>query len=187
MKKNQSDFRKQLISNRMIDKKILFTCLVSSMVIIATSPLVMAATEDSVIITFDPDGDIDIDVNLSSYNFSSVLSSAWTNTTGNTFTLYNNGTVAMNTQIKTNLTTDETNMSLNLSTAPPGQDQYAIYIEGLNAMDQYVNSTYALYGFYSQNLNPDDNEVFDICLLLGNLSANHTLQTTTIYFQGSQV
>ena len=86
-----------------------------------------------------------------------------------------------------NLTTDETNMSLNLSSAPPGQDQYAIYIEGLNAMDQYVNSTYALYGFYSQNLNPDDNEVFDICLLLGNLSANHTLQTTTIFFQGSQV
>ena len=186
MKKKQSDFQKQLISNWIIEKKILFACLVASIMIIASTPIVFAATEDSVIISFNPDGDIDIDVNLSSYNFTSVLSKAWSNTTGNTFTLYNNGTVVMNTEIKTNLTTDEGDMSLNLSTAAPTQDQYAIYVKGLNNMDQYVNSSYALYGYYSINLNPQDNDVFDICLFLGNLSANYSYQTTTIYFQGSQ-
>jgi len=186
MNNNKSILYKKLNSRRRIDKRILFTCLVSSMLIIATSPLVMAATEDSVIITFNPDGDIDIDVNLSSYNFSSIVAGTWGNSTGNNFLLWNNGSVAMNTEIKTNDSTDEGDMALNLSTAPPDLDQYAIYIKDLNTMNQYVNNTYGFYGNYSTNLAPDDNDAFDICLFLGNLSANHTWQTTTIYFQGSQ-
>ena len=158
------------------------------MIIIAALPLVMAATEDSVVITFDPQGDIDIDVNLSSYNFGGVLANTWSNTSGNYFLLWNNGTVAMNTEIKTNDTTDEGNMGLNISTAPPGTDQYAIYIKDLNAQSQYVNNTYGFYGNYSTNLLPDDNDGFDICLLLGtNLSANWSMQTTTIYFRGLQL
>ena len=151
------------------------------------TPLVLAATEDSVVITFDPQGDIDIDVNLSSYDFGGVLANTWSNTSGNYFLLWNNGTVAMHTEIKTNDTTDEGNMGLNISTAPPGTDQYAIYIKDLNAQSQYVNNTYGFYGNYSTSLLPNDNDGFDICLLLGtNLSANWSTQTTTIYFRGLQ-
>lgn len=166
----------------------IYVFIVSVIVIGAlTTPLVLAATEDSVIITFDPQGDIDIDVNLSSYNFSTVQANAWANTTGNMFLLWNNGTVSMNTEIRTNDTTDEGDMGLNISTAPPGTDQYAIYIKDLNNFDQYVNNTYGFYGNYSINLLPNDNDGFDICLLIGtNLSANHSWQTTTIYFRGWQ-
>jgi hypothetical protein len=158
--------------------------LVSSMILAAFTPLVMAATEDTLIITFNPDGDIDIDVNISAYNFSSVLANSWKNTTGGTFTLYNNGTVAMDTRIKTNATTDETDMSLNATGTAPQQDEYAIKIEGLD-VEQYLESAYNVY--FDSTLLPGDSKTFDVCLRIGiNLSANHSWQTTTISFEGSQ-
>ena len=164
------------------DKKIRFSILVTFIMLAATTPLVLAATEDTVIITFDPNGDIDIDVNLSFYNFSSVVSGIWSNTTGGTFTLYNNGTIPMDTEIRTNASTDEGDMDLNESGVPPGIDEYAIFIEGLD-FENYVNSSYTIE--FDQGLNPSASKTFDICLLLGSISTNHSWQTTTIYFRGS--
>ena len=164
------------------DKKIRFSILVSFIMLAATTPLVLAATEDTVIITFNPDGDIDIDVNLSFYNFSSVVSGIWSNTTGGTFTLYNNGTIPMDTEIRTNASTDEGDMDLNESGVPPDTDEYAIFIEGLD-FENYVNSSYTIE--FDQGLNPSASKTFDICLLLGSISTNHSWQTTTIYFRGS--
>ena len=109
----------------------------------------------------------------------------WSNTTGGAFTIYNNGTIPMDTQIKTNATTDPPgsgDMSLNASGVAPGQDEYAIYIDGLD-VENYLTTDYGLE--FDTMLMPDDSKTFDICLLLGNLSANFTWQTTTIYFQGS--
>ncbi len=158
--------------------------LVTAMFLVAFTPYALAATTDDLIITFDPDGDIDIDVNISFYNFSSVLANEWTNTTGGTFTLYNNGTVAMDTRIKTNATTDEGDMSLNESAVAPGTDEYAIWIQGLD-LNQYLNSSYIQY--FDTALIPQDSKTFDVHLLIGtNLSANHSWQTTTISFEGSQ-
>jgi hypothetical protein len=163
--------------------KKIYVLLIITMVIAGFTPLVWAATEDTVIITFDPDGNIDIDISYESYNFSSVPANSWKNTTGGYFTLYNNGSVPMDTQIKTNATTDEADMSLNASGVPPSTDEYAIYIEDLDFPD-YLTTAYS--ADFDQSLNPLDSKTFDICLLLGvNLSANHSWQTTTIYFQGS--
>ena len=164
------------------DKKIGFSILVSFIMLAATSPMVFAATVDTVIITFDPEGDIDIDVNLSEYNFTSVVAGIWSNTTGGTFTLYNNGTIPMDTEIRTNASTDEGDMDLNESDIPPQMDEYAIYIEGLD-FQNYLNSSYTID--FDQGLNPSESKTFDICLLLGNISTNHSWQTTTIYFRGS--
>ena len=157
--------------------------LVASIIIAAFTPLVLAATEDHVVITFNPEGDIDIDVSLGSYNFSDVTANTWANTTGGTFTLYNNGTIGMDTQIKTNATTDQADMSLNASGVAPLQDEYAIYIDGLD-VESYLKTTYGLE--FDHSLLPSDSKTFDICLRLGvNLSANFSWQRTTIYFQGS--
>ncbi|KYK21398.1 hypothetical protein AYK21_04850 [Thermoplasmatales archaeon SG8-52-2] len=164
------------------DKKIGFSILVSFIMLAATTPMVFAATVDTVIITFDPEGDIDIDVNLSEYNFTSVVAGIWSNTTGGTFTLYNNGTIPMDTEIRTNASTDEGDMNLNESDIPPQMDEYAIYIEGLD-FQNYLNSSYTID--FDQGLNPSESKTFDICLLLGNISTNHSWQTTTVYFRGS--
>ena len=164
--------------------KKVYVFLLVGVLLSASIQMVFAATEDNLIITFDPDGDIDIDISLATYNFSSVLANEWTNTTGGTFTLYNNGSVAMDTQIKSNATTDETDMSLNASGVAPGQDEYAIYIQGLDTQN-YLTTAYALE--FDQGLIPADSKTFDVCLLIGtNLSANHSWQTTTISFQGTQ-
>jgi len=165
-----------------MDVRKLVVIILTIFILSAFSPFVVAVTEDNLIITFDPDGDIDIDINLASYNLSSSVAGTWTNTTGGTFTLYNNGTVPMDTQIKTNTTTDTADMSLNASGVPPAQDEYAIYIKDLDIAN-FLTDAYALE--FDQGLNPNDSNTFDICLLLGNLSANHSLQTTTISFQGS--
>ena len=163
--------------------KKVYGIFVTIMVIAGFTPVVWAATEDSVIITFDPEGTIDIDVSYSSYNYSSVFAQAWKNTTGGYFTLYNNGTVPMDTRIKTNATTDQTDMSLNASGTPPTTDEYAIYIEDLDSPG-YLTTTYSKV--FDTNLLPADSKTFDICLYIGvNITANFSWQTTTIYFQGS--
>jgi hypothetical protein len=164
------------------NKKIGFSLLISFIMLAATTPIVFAATEDTVIITFNPTGDIDIDVNISHYNFSNVVAGIWTNTTGGTFTLYNNGTIPMDTEIRTNASTDEGDMNLNQSGVAPNVDEYAIYIEGLD-FENYLNSSYTIE--FDQSLDPSDSKTFDMCLLLGNISANHSWQTTTVYFRGS--
>ena len=161
----------------------IYAFLVSAIVISAITPLVMAATEDNVHITFDPDGQIDIDVSPASYAFGSSQANAWTNSSGSYFTLYNNGTVAMDTQIKSNATTDETTMTLNTA-GNPGQDEYSFNTSGFSN-DMWVPTSYGTES--DTSLNPSTSKTFDICLLLGtSLSANHTTQNTTIYFQGTQ-
>ena len=166
----------------MRNRKI-YAFLVSAIVISAITPLVMAATEDNVHITFDPDGQIDIDVSPASYAFGSSQANAWTNSSGSYFTLYNNGTVPMDTQIKSNATTDETTMTLNTA-GNPGLDEYSFNTSGFSN-DMWVPSSYGTES--DTSLNPSASQGFDICLLLGtSLSANHTTQNTTIYFQGTQ-
>ena len=163
--------------------KKIYGILVTLIILAGFTPLVWAATEDTVIITFDPDGNIDIDINYLSYNYSIVYANSWANTSGGYFTIYNNGSVPMDTQIRTNATTDETDMSLNQSGVPPSTDEYAIYIEDLD-FPGYLNSSYV--GDFDQNLAALGSKTFDICLLIGvNLTANFSWQTTTIYFQGS--
>ncbi len=181
-KKNKDELLNKRFFKFERNKKIGFTIIVSFIMLASTTPLVLAATVDTVIITFNPDADIDIDVNISFYNFSTVLAGTWSNTTGGTFTLYNNGTIPMDTQVRTNASTDEGDMDLNESAIAPQQDEYAIYIQGLD-FENYVNSSYTID--FDQGLNPSDSKTFDICLLIGNISANHSWQTTTIYFQGS--
>ena len=166
----------------MFSRKI-YVLIISAIFIAGTTPLVLAASEDSVIITFDPEGDIDIDVSLANYSFGSVISGLWTNTTGGTYTLFNNGTVSMNTQIKSNATTDEGNMTLDTDGNPP-MDNYSFYTIGFDN-DDYITTAYSAN--FHLSLSASDSKTFDLGLNLGNLSANHTVQTTTIYFQGNQV
>jgi hypothetical protein len=161
----------------------LYIYFVIAILVAASTPIVMAATEDSVKVTFDPDGSIDIDVTPTSYSFGSSQANAWTNSSASYFTLYNNGSVAMDTQIRTNATTEETDMTLNI-TGSPGQDEYSFNTSGLSN-DMWFPSSYGLES--DTSLNPGSSKGFDICLLIGtSLSANHTTQNTTIYFQGSQ-
>jgi len=160
--------------------KKIYGILFIVMILVGFSPLVWAGTNDTVIITFDPIGDIDIDISYASYDFGSITGNSNISTSGNYFTLYNNGTVAMDTEIKTNATTDESNMNLDTD-GNPGLDYFSIYINDLDTPGYLTTS----YVEFDQSLSPGS-KTFDITLYIGYLSTNHGQQTTTIYFQGSQ-
>ena len=164
----------------------IYVILVAVMMLSISVPLVFGATTDNVRIYFDPQGDIDIDVSLASYNFTGFVADNWKNTTSNTFLLWNNGSVSMDTQIQTNDSTDEGQMWLNMSGVSPITNQYAFKTINLGTVDKFLNNTYGAEGYYSQNLASNDNDPFDLGLLLGtNITSNWSWQTTTIYFQGS--
>ena len=148
----------------------------------STTPLVLALHEDTLVITFDPDGDIDINVDVTAYNFSTVNVNAWENTTGELFTLYNNGTLPMDTEIRAD-NSSEGDMTINGTGAPPATDEFAIYIEDLD-FPHYLNDSYV--DDFDTALASNGYKSFDVCLLLGtNLSANHSWQTVNISFRGS--
>ena len=164
-------------------RKIYAFIIATLVIAVVTAPLIWAATEDSVVITFNPEGAIDIDVFPASYDFGDVLVTLWSNTTGNYFTLYNNGTVPMDTQVKSNASTEEGDMYLNAS-GLPGLDNYSLITANLNA-DGYMDSNYGADN--DSSLAATGSKTFGICLRMGaTLSANHTQQTTTIFFQGSE-
>jgi hypothetical protein len=166
--------------------KKIYALIITFIFIAGTTPLVLAAKEDTIVITFNPHGKIEIDISHSSWNYSSIQANEWGNTTGEQFTLFNNGTIAMDTEIKTNSTSVEGDMKLNSSTAAPTTDEYAIYIEDLDT-PQYINTSYATHGFYDTNLAASGSKSFDICILIGTaLSANHSWQTVNITFRGSE-
>ncbi|MCX6665862.1 MAG: hypothetical protein NT038_07395 [Euryarchaeota archaeon] len=164
-------------------KNILMVFLVMSMWISTLTPLVLA-DETSISITFDPNGTVDIDVTPRSSAFGAILIGSWVNTTGSTFTLYNNGTVAMNTQIKSNATTDSTQLTLDTN-GNPGADAYSLYTSGLDT-NGYITAVYG--GDFDTAIAAGGNKGFDLCLNMGSsLSSNFTLQTTTIYLQGTSI
>lgn len=148
-----------------------------------TAPMVLAATSDTLTVEFDPDGDIDIDVNNATLNLSAdigtVWANAWTNTTGGWLTLWNNGSIIMDTEIYTGNT-----VALTLDTAgTPETDEYSIYIEDLS-LPGYLPA--AAGTPFDNDLASNDYKYFDLCLLMGtNMSANHSWQSATVTFRGS--
>jgi hypothetical protein len=163
-----------------------FAFIVAATIIAAFTPIVMAVTEDSVVITFDPEGAIDIDVHPASYAYGDVMAGKWANTTATYFTLYNNGSIAMDTQVKSNASTDSNDMYL-YTPGAAGEaplDNYSLITNGLG-VDGYMATAYGTDN--DSGLASMDSKTFGINLRIGvNLSVNHSDQTTTIFFQGSE-
>ncbi len=162
-------------------KKILFAWLVSMLWLSVLTPMVLA-DETSISVTFDPDGGIDIDVSPKTNAFGSVQAGSYKKTAASYFTLYNNGTVPMDTQFKSNATTDSMELALD-NDGSPAVDSYSLQTIGLSA-DGYITNAYA--AALDSALAADGTQGFDLNLTMGTtLTTNFTLQRTTIYIQGS--
>ena len=162
-------------------KKILFAWLVSMLWLSVLTPVVLA-DETSISVTFNPEGVVDIDVTPKTYDFGSVQAGAWSNTTANYFTIYNNGTSPMDTQFKTNATTDSTSLTLDDNGAP-GSNAYSFRTNGLDN-DGYITAAYAVE--QDTGIAASNNKVCGLCLNMGSsMTQNWTSQGTTIYLQGS--
>ncbi len=161
----------------------IYVLVIAAMLITAITPVVLGAHQDYITVTFNPSGDIDIDVNLSTANFSTVTFSSSGNwpTEGNTdtsYTLYNNGTVAANVYIFSNATTDNDNMTLE-NTGSPGADEYCLNVTGSNAT-QITNTNAS----WINGLAGSGTITFGINLELGTGSSDYGWQTTRINVTG---
>jgi hypothetical protein len=162
-------------------KKILFAWLVSLLWLSVLTPIVVA-DETSISVTFNPEGTIDIDVSPKTYNFTTIQAGAWKNTTGSYFTIYNNGTVPMDTQFKSNATTDSAALSLD-NDGNPGSNAYSFRTSGLDA-DDYITNAYA--ADLDSAIAQHGTKGFALCLrMASSLTQNFSYQRTTVYLQGS--
>ena len=143
-------------------------------------PAVMGATSDSISITFNPSGNIDLDISPQSADVGVVGAGSSAGTAANYFTLYNNGTVGMDTQIEANSTTDSGNLTLD-GDGSPGLDYFSLYVTG-NCPNQYISSTPANW---KQDLAPGGSETFGITVYLGQISMDYGQEKVTINVTGS--
>jgi hypothetical protein len=165
-------------------KKILFAWLVSLLWLSMLTPVVLADTTD-IHVTFNPEGTVDIDVSPKTYDFGSVFAGGYNNSSGMGalyFTLYNNGSVTMDTQIWSNITTDSDALTLDGNGAP-GQDAYSFFTDGLDA-DNWIPSSASTE--HDSALAASGTKDFDINLTMGSpLTSNFPQQRTMINLTGS--
>ena len=160
--------------------KFLLAGVLVTMLGVAISPLVMAATEDTLIVTFNPSGAVDIAIAPATYDFGSLTGGANQATTGDYITIWNNGTVFMDVQAKSNAST----LNLTLDTdGSPSLDFFSINFNEANSTG-YCTAAYGTE--FWTNVGPSgDTRSFDFTLYLGSISTDHPEQNTTITFQGS--
>lgn len=172
--------------NRNKTKKLSVIILgIIAVIAILTPPISMAATEDTIHVTFNPEGAIDLGVSPNTLNFSTV-SAETSEESSTTFTLYNNGSIAMKTYCESNTTTDEGDLTLD-DDGSPAEDYFSLQFTTASNLDgnteyiPYLPSQVTL----DNSLSAEDSETFKITIHLGAISTNHSWQTTTVNFTGT--
>lgn len=169
-------------------KKILMIALVISILSIASfSPIsitVLAGTTDTITITFDPQGNISLDVFPEEWNLSIVWSYSNESTTNNYFTLWNNGSVDMQTDIQ--ITTSPADLYLDYNNTPTADNYYGLNLTGatISGRNHWVQETAAIQ--LDSNIVASASVTFGFTFYLSNITANHTWQTLVVTLTGSQ-
>ena len=143
---------------------------------------VFAATTDTLVCTFDPQGNISIEIAPNTYDFGTIWAGSWRNTSGNTFTLYNNGTVGMDTDF--NVSGNATNFTLDNTGACSSIDEYAVQTNGLDT-DGWLDTAPLGGATFDQNIVANGNKGFDLRLRIGTIAQDYGEDSFTITVQGS--
>lgn len=165
-------------------KKILFIGITAAMIITAITPIALAATSDTITVTFDTTGTIDIDVAPESWDAGSLAAQAGHDSAysgDNSHTVWNNGSVSADLQIQG---TDTSNLVLVTSWTGTNNEFRLNTTPTPTAGDFFGTS---LVNFYS-NLGVDASHTFGLYLELDEaIDAEHTDEQTTVTIQGSAV
>ena len=150
-----------------------------------TSPVVMAATTDYVVVTFDPDGTIDIDVHPATCAYGTTDANG-NEESASTFTLYNNGTVDMTTTAHQNLTTDSSDLECD-GDGTPGTDFYSIRFTSttMDGNNAYISNSSGSPTTLDNSLAPQDTDTFKLTIYVGYINDNYGAQTTRVNFSGA--
>ena len=161
--------------------KLLVTILIITLVITAIiSPGIMAL-EDTITVTFNPTGGVTLDVAPEVFNFSTVTSNA-NEETADSFILYNNGTMDMQTTCNTNSST--LNLTLDAD-GTPASDNFSLRFTSATNFegdDAYIPTASSVT--LNNSLAPDASDSFKITIYLGVITVDHPWQNTTVNFTG---
>ena len=202
-KHSQSKFSLSLKNNEVEDeatlgwdtnmkiKKILMIGMIIGILLFATFvpipiSIVKAATTDTIVITFDPEGNISIDVWPETFNFSTFWSDSREHTGGTYFTIWNNGSVDnMVTDINTTSTTEEGDLTLDEDSVPTADDGFALYLAAGGTASGIENWVTAGGIELDSDLDMSGTETFGFTLYISNITANHTWQTLGVTLTGA--
>ena len=143
---------------------------------------VFAGTTDTLTATFDPRANISIEIGPQTYDFGNIWANSWRNTTGTTFTIFNNGSVAMDTDF--NVSGNATNFTLDNTGACSSDDEYGVQTNGLDT-DGWLDTAALGGATFDQNIADGGSKSFDLYLKIGGITQNFDQDTFTITVQGS--
>ena len=168
-------------------RKILLISTILSMLAFAsftpTTINVLAATSDTIAVTFDPQGNISIEVYPSTYDFGSFWSDSNESTTSHYFTFWNNGTVDnMVTDIQT--TGSPANLASEDNGIPQSDNEYALQVWGTTcSASPWVPEGPAVE--LDSDLDRSGTETFGFNLYLSNITSDWGQQTITVTLSGA--
>ncbi|UCF12613.1 MAG: hypothetical protein JSW06_11375 [Thermoplasmatales archaeon] len=170
--------------DRNMEIKKIYVLIIVAIMITAMTPVVLGVHQDYITVTFNPSGDIDLDVTPATANFSTVVFSSEINWpieggTDTSYTLYNNGTVAADVFIFSNTTTDTKELTLE-NTGNPTIDQFCLNVTGSNA--QQITNTNT--SWTNDLVGGGGTLTFGINLELGSGSSDFGWQKTRINITG---
>lgn len=166
-----------------IERFFLISLIVMLVITAIAPPAIVADTSDTIHVTFDPTGEVNISITPPTLNFSTVTANSNKESTAS-FTLWNNGTIYMNTTCNTNLSTDEGNLTLDPD-GTPETDYYSLQFTNtaFEGNDEYIPSASTV--ILNQSLAPSGSGTFYVTIHLGYINDDYGWQTTTINFTAS--
>jgi hypothetical protein len=167
--------------------KVLSSLILLIMFMAAFSPIpytVYAALTDTITVTFDPQGNVSIEVAPASYDFGSIYTDSSEATTSTYFTFWNNGTIDnMFTDIR--ITSGTTNFTIDDDSPPVADDNYAVKVlQG--SVDHNPWIAESSYRDLDDDLDLSGSDNFGIQLYLSNTTSDFDEDSFTITLQAAQ-
>lgn len=168
-----------------IRKDLFLISTILMLVFAIITPSMSMAADDTINVTFDPSGSVSLDVSPQELNFSTVNADS-NEESGTTFTIWNNGTIAMKTECEANTTTDEENLSCD-GDGTPGYDNFSLRFTSttMDGDDAYISNSSSSRTTLDNSLGASASDTFKISIYLGYLNDDYGWQTTTVNFTGS--
>jgi hypothetical protein len=167
-------------------KKLLLCSFIFVMLVIAATTPVVIGADKNILVTFNPEGSVTLDVWPLTLAFGNINANTVTNSSSS-FTLYNNGTTRMETKCETNTSTDSSDMICDADGAGLDPDDFSLrftHCDNFEGNMSYISTT-ALATTLNNSLDASGSDTFKIEITLVDITADHAAQTTMVNFTGS--
>ena len=137
----------------------------------------------TITITFDPDGNVSLDVSPATYAFGTLYANSSEGTTATYFTIWNNGSMDdMQTDLQIN--TSPAALTVDEDSVPAAMDNYALWLDKGTVSSAEAWCKESDWIELDSDLDTTGTETFGFTLYIYGISANHSQQTLVIDLTG---